>query len=101
MNKSKEHSLLIIPPFGSSHNPFQSFGKITKVKFFFLYNVHDKPRADGDNRNVVVVVDGKNRSVEKKKKRTSWESEQLFFVVERASLPSSSLNIHDLRARNH
>ena len=27
-----------------------------------------------------------------------WESEKLFFVVKRASLPRSSLHIHDLRA---
>ena len=55
----------------------------------------------------MVVVDGNNRNVEKQKQRTkkkkkkgNWESEKLFFAVERASLPSSSLNIHDLRAGN-
>ena len=62
MNKSKEDSLLIIPPFNSSHNPFQSCGKIYKV-FFSL----QRGRRE-NNENVVVVVDGNNRNVKKEKK---------------------------------
>ena len=63
MNKSKEDSLLSIPPFDSSHNPFQSCGKIYEVKFFSLQRGLRE-----NNGNVVVVVDGNNRNVEKEKK---------------------------------
>ena len=69
MDKRKEDSLLSSPLFGSLHNPFQSCGKIYEVKFSFFYNRLPQPRAlRENNRNVVVVVNKKNRNVEKEKR---------------------------------
>ena len=47
---------------------------------------------------VVVIKDKNNRNVEKQKREEGkWK---LFLVKERASLPSSSLNMPDFRAKN-
>ena len=77
MDKRKEDSLLSSPPFGSLHNPFQSCGKIYEVKFSFFHNRLPQARAlRENNRNVVVVVNKKNRMW--KRKKGMWESEKLF-----------------------
>ena len=91
VNKSKEDSLLSSPPFGSSHNSFQSRQKIYEVKFSFLYNVHHNLALRENNRNVVVVVEGNNvKQWNVEKEKGIWESGKAFFLVEMASVASYS-----------
>ena len=51
------------------------------------------------NRNVKRQKNKKQKK-EKEKRKAIEKVKKLFFVVERASFPSSSLHTHDLRARN-
>ena len=91
VDKIKEDSLLLYSKQPSVWFVTQSFPILwedLRSQAFFSLHRSPQPRTLREN----------NRNVEQEKKGM-WGSEKLFFVVERASLPWSSLHIHDLRGR--
>ena len=69
-----------------------------RSQVFFSLQRLPQPRALRENNRDVVVVVIETTEMRKRKKGM-WESQKLFSVIERASLPWCSLHIHDLRAR--
>ena len=89
-------TLLSILPFTSCFImpiPLSFEATQSNIAFFLRWNIM--------NADVVVVWwwwTEDERNADKQKRRR--ENEKLFLVVERACLPLSSLNTHDLRAKN-